>query len=686
MKSKRSIVNMVAITLVIVIVVPILIIVSSSYINTKRLLILRNDINKQSAVNVLLASKQSVYSAAEKQLKDLAGLPVFENSFKEKSIRNTLEAAKQGNSNIKQIAFATSKGKIVTFQKLPNGFDPRTRDWYKGAVAGSGTIYWTQPYKDVTSGEYVTTAAVSVHNNRGQSGVLCIDISYTDIQNTAMALKVGRTGSASLVSSSGNIIATNGVSNTNGLEVGQDIVKTKLFKKIKNAKSISGTVALDGSNGVDKIYYNKVNNGSTAWAFSSVKKNDLKEELDSLLKTTILVVLITLLLGALLIVLIAKLIRILMNHLNHSFKLSSEGQLTTIKVPKSSKKFDIKNIAVKMLTPDMKGNEINQIVAQYNRMIASISELIGKVKQESYTVADKSDSLLELGKQTNKATEEVAQTITGIAEVTGSQAQETEKSVDQLQDLLKIINRLSTNAAEMTSRSKEATELNQENIDIAGQVRSNWDNELAKMGELNKGMGALNENVQGIYKILSVINGISHKTNLLALNASIEAASAGEAGKGFAVVATEIRKLSEQTKTSTKEIEKLIKEITNESTQMVQQTDDSVAGGKEQSKLLQRVGVSSQQVFEKNTQLIQDIHQVEKASKKVETIQASILANLENVSASTEENAAGTEEVSANSEEVLATMDEFTNNIADLRNAANNLKQHTNNFTVEKNN
>ncbi|MCP9312885.1 methyl-accepting chemotaxis protein [Liquorilactobacillus satsumensis] len=683
MKSKSSIVKAVAITLVAVILIPVLIIVTNSYFSTRRLLVGRNDINKQSAVNVLLASKQGLSSSTEQQLKKLAQLSVFENTFKEEDIKNTLATIKQGNSSIKQIAFATSKGKITTFQKLPAGFDPRTRPWYQGAVAESGSIYWTEPYKDVTSGSYVTTAALSIHNNQGESGVLCIDVSYTNVQNTAMALSVGRTGSASLVSSSGQIVATNGETRSGGYQVGKDIASTALFKAIKKAKSNSGTLTLKNSNDIDKVYFNKGGADSQTWAFAKVEKSDLDQELGSLLETTLLVVLVTLALGAVLIFLIAKMIRILMTHMSASFKLSSQGELTPIRVEGDNKRFSIHGVAAKLLAPNPNGNEINQIVAQYNQMIMTISEAVGKVKKEAALVATKSDSLLELGKQTNKATEEVAQTITGIAEVTGSQAQETEKSVNQLQDLLQIIKHLRAGSGKMAAQSDETKQLNQESIKLTDAARSNWKNELSKMGELNQGMAMLNENVQGVHKILNVIDGISHKTNLLALNASIEAASAGEAGKGFAVVATEIRKLSEQTKASTKEIEKLIQEITTSSTQMVQQTGESLAGGEKQAALLRHTVTALQQVFDKSDLMIAGIQKVEKASIKIEKLQASIVGNLENVSASTEENAAGTEEVSANSEEVLATMDEFTNHVADLRNAAKNLQEQTNKFKVK---
>ncbi|HCE13383.1 MAG TPA: methyl-accepting chemotaxis protein, partial [Enterococcus sp.] len=88
------------------------------------------------------------------------------------------------------------------------------------------------------------------------------------------------------------------------------------------------------------------------------------------------------------------------------------------------------------------------------------------------------------------------------------------------------------------------------------------------------------------------------------------------------------------------------------------------------------------EVFQRSSFMIDGIHHIEEASVRIETIQNSVLENLENISASTEENAAGTQEVSANAEEVMATMDEFTNHVADLRDIAESLKELTNKFDV----
>lgn len=306
-------------------------------------------------------------------------------------------------------------------------------------------------------------------------------------------------------------------------------------------------------------------------------------------------------------------------------------------------------------------DELGRLTVSINKMYGSIKRLILEIKDSSDNVTDTSKTLNTHAYETTKTTEEVATTVEQISEGAMNQAMNTQKASEDINILGDIIKLNAVSAKELQTSSQKIGNLSVEGMDVIHNLTLKTDESRKAMEEIIEVVQATNESTLQIRVASNMISNIANQTNLLALNAAIEAARAGEHGRGFAVVAEEIRKLAEQTNTSTKDIEKLLLELSAKSQSAIETSEVVKQVFEEQTVSVESTKDKYQEIADGITLSLENIGKIIEISEQMEHNREEVNVMVESLAAIAQENAASTEETSASAEEMLAAMVEVDN-------------------------
>ncbi|MFP5222851.1 MAG: methyl-accepting chemotaxis protein [Acidobacteriota bacterium] len=325
-------------------------------------------------------------------------------------------------------------------------------------------------------------------------------------------------------------------------------------------------------------------------------------------------------------------------------------------------------------------DEIGQLAVSLNTMVESLKEKIAEANQKSQEAARQAENANvamgeaeESRKRTDEAMENmlrVAAELQQVAEVLTSASEELSAQVEQssrgaenqaqrvaetataMEEMNATVLEVARNASQAAQSSETAKRRAEEGSKVVGDVVKGIHEVESQALELKREMGALGSQAEGIGQIMNVISDIADQTNLLALNAAIEAARAGEAGRGFAVVADEVRKLAEKTMTATKEVGDAISGI--------QQGTRTNIGNVERA--VRTIGDATALATRSGEALAQIVTMVDSAADQVR----SIAAASEQQSAASEEINRSIEEVSTISSETSQAMNQAAQAVTQL--------------------
>ena len=492
-----------------------------------------------------VASKAQMVSA----LKSVIDKPEAEKSFATAKLVGGFDSVYAGYPDKRSI-FSEAQ------PDLPADWDPTTRPWYQGAMrAGADQIVVTKPYEDAGSNKLVISLSSLVKEGERVLGVVAADLFIDRVVGEALNIKLAGEGIGFLLHQDGTILAhpTKEVVMKPASERFPELTAERIAQAKAAANTMFETRAIDG----DRLVF-LAPIKATDWLLCvSLDKAKVLAPLDRLLLSLLFAFLVAAAVAAFLVRLVlGRMLRGLHQVRGKMVEISRGGG-------------DL-HVRLDVLSED----EVGETARSFNQFLDQLQRMVLSLKDEAQRLSQDVDQLD--GNISNLARESLSLTESSKANATA------------VEDITQAASKIADTAGDTEKLIRATGELSQESASEVDAVAADAEVSIGHVKELARVMASLDTRSEEISSIINVIKGIADQTNLLALNAAIEAARAGEQGRGFAVVADEVRKLAENTAKATVEIAGKISAVHEETSQAgltVQSTVESVSRGVERSRI-----------------------------------------------------------------------------------------------------
>lgn len=324
-------------------------------------------------------------------------------------------------------------------------------------------------------------------------------------------------------------------------------------------------------------------------------------------------------------------------------------------------------------------DEIAHLMTAANEMSYRTAEVLKEASTIAQTTSHYSEELTQATFEVKSGAEQIATTMQEMASGSETQAGNASELAVVMDSFVKIIEDANTTSTTAKNRSANILEMSadgQELMNTSTQQMTKIDSVVSQAVEK---MFGLNTQTNEISKLVEVIKDVADQTNLLALNAAIEAARAGEHGKGFAVVADEVRKLAEQTSNSVKDITNFVETIQNESFNVMDSLSNGYREVTEGTAQIKQTGAMLHSINDEISHISTGVNKITDNLEEILAYSKEMDISIGDIASVSEESAAGVEETSAASQEISGSMDEVSASavqVSELADKLNDLVQH----------